>query len=287
MTATLIARLVERGILTWHTRIGDHFPHAHESLARATLRQLLSHTAGLPRDFGPSAYLRRARGTQTRARRDRRASTIVRQKPQTPPGERFDYSNVGYTVAAVMAERAAGDSFEHLMRKEVFAPLGMDSAAYGAPTERAADGEACGHLLLGRRRPVRPAAYAARSQHYAPASTVFMPMGDWVKFAQVHLDGGRHACKHAGFLRPESFDVLHRPVKDGYYALGWFTQRGLLQHAGGNPFWESKMWLYPAKRAAILLAFNQGWDAAAEAAVTLLYGEVFPRYIPGETYSID
>lgn len=287
MTATLIARLVERDTLSWRTSIGEHFPDAHPTLAGITIRQLLCHTVGLQRDPPWTACLRRSTGDQTRARRDAIAAKLVRKKPKTPPGESFMYSNAGYIVAAVMAERAAGESFESLMKSEVFDPLGMHSAAYGSPASPPPDGQACGHLLfLGQRWPVTPSAYANRSQHYAPASTVFMSMADWTRFAQVHLDCGETDVDGGGFLRPETFKILHTPVQNGY-ALGWFKQGGLLEHPGGNPMWAAKTWLYPEKNAAILVAFNQAWDKAAGSAVTILYGEVFPRYIPGETYMID
>lgn len=292
MTATMLARLVDRGALAWATPIRDHFPDAHPALSGATLRQLLSHTAGVARDLPLRAYLRKAAGPRVRARRDALAAALVRRRPSAPPGAGFAYSNAGYIVAAVLAERATGEDFESLMAAEVFGPLGMASAAYGAPPAPPPDGQAFGHMRLGPRRwAVAPARYAARSQHYAPASTVFMTMADWAKFAQAHLvrggvDGQLDGAA-GGFLRPETIDVLHTPVGDAGYALGWATKGGLLQHDGGNPFWASEMRLYPSEGVAILLAFNQCWDAAAKSAVRMLQSEVFPRYVPGDSFAIN
>lgn len=54
------------------------------------------------------------------------------------PGTRHVYSNAGYAVAAAMAERVTGRSWESLMKKYVFGPLKLRSARFGWPARQGA-----------------------------------------------------------------------------------------------------------------------------------------------------
>ena len=61
------------------------------------------------------------------ARRYRILKENLADPPGSPIGE-FSYSNAGYLVAAAMAEKLTGQSWETLMGERLFAPLGMSSA---------------------------------------------------------------------------------------------------------------------------------------------------------------
>ena len=51
---------------------------------------------------------------------------VLAKKPDYPPGKKFAYSNVGSTIAAAMAEKKTGDTWEDLVKREVFEPLALD-----------------------------------------------------------------------------------------------------------------------------------------------------------------
>ena len=53
---------------------------------------------------------------------------VIATKPANPPGEKFAYSNVGYTIAGTMAEKATGTTWEDLVKREVFEPLKLTGA---------------------------------------------------------------------------------------------------------------------------------------------------------------
>ena len=64
---------------------------------------------------------------------------VIAKKPIHPPGRRYAYSNVGYTIAGAMAETASGVSWEDLVKREVFEPLArraLDSAHRKARKKR-------------------------------------------------------------------------------------------------------------------------------------------------------
>lgn len=125
ITATMIARLVESGRMKWSDSIGECFPLAsiHEDWKAVTLRQLLTDTAGAPANFSSLvAFKRPALGPECTLARREAVREVIATKPAHPPGEKFAYSNVGYTIAGAMAEKATGATWEDLVKREVFEP---------------------------------------------------------------------------------------------------------------------------------------------------------------------
>ena len=56
------------------------------------------------------------------------------QPPIGKPGERFAYSNAGYAMLALIAERLAGKPYEELLRERIFKPLGLTHSFIGSAT---------------------------------------------------------------------------------------------------------------------------------------------------------
>jgi D-alanyl-D-alanine carboxypeptidase len=118
--AAAIMLLVQDGKLKTDDPVGEYFDRLPESWHAMTIRQLLTHTAGLPLDppgFEPFKLVP--------------DSVIVRNACKTPllfaPGERFSYSNTDYFVLAELIRRVSGMSWESFLEKRVFRPLQMNS----------------------------------------------------------------------------------------------------------------------------------------------------------------
>ena len=132
-SAVIVATLVEGGKLSWETTIGQIFPELSESFPEKfraiTVTQLLSHHAGLPADLNWGEIARSAASLpeQRLNALKKAASTEL----ASPPGTKFEYSNVGYTLAGAVAERVTGQPWEDLMREIVFKPLRMTSCGFG------------------------------------------------------------------------------------------------------------------------------------------------------------
>lgn len=118
-TAALVLALASDGALPLTSTVGELVDDVPEEKAAITVEQLMTHTAGL--DYHPGAEAARA------ATRSREAllEALLAQPAIAAPGERFAYSNVGYTVLALLCERAAGVPFEELVRARVLAPRGL------------------------------------------------------------------------------------------------------------------------------------------------------------------
>ncbi|MDY3554035.1 serine hydrolase domain-containing protein [Gemmata sp. JC717] len=276
MTATLAAVLVERGLLRWTTTLGQALPEVRGGMSPAyrnvTLEQLLNHRGGFI-DENVSADLL-GRLTAFRGNGYQARQTFLRELLRTPAGAvgEFSYSNGGYALAAALMERATGNSYEWLMQKYVFNPLGMTSAGFGAPGR--------GYGLLDQPRghdaswkSVGNGPGADLPAALNPAGLMHMSMGDWSKFLRVHLGERVNGVK---LLSAASLSKLHtpdpRPVDAAghRYGFGWVSiQTDLgpaLWHDGSNGFWHSEALLIPSKGVAAFAVTNQA-GAAAEAGV--------------------
>jgi CubicO group peptidase (beta-lactamase class C family) len=284
MTATMIGRLVENGTLTWDTTVGDTFADEgglfRPVYGSVTLTQLLAHRSGLPSDRTPDA-IHRQLWSLTGPVEVQRAEAVklsLSVAPATAPGAEMLYSNRGYLVAACVAERATGRSWEALMRDLVFAPLNMRSAGYGAPGTAGMLDQPRGHRhSQDGYNPIEPSLTADNPPVLRPGGGVHCSLSDWAKFIALHLRGARG---ESGLLKADTFKRLHTPVggPDAGYALGWLVTtrpwaRGdepedtgrVLMHAGTNGLWYTVVWLAPEKDLAFLAVTNCGGEKAAAA----------------------
>jgi D-alanyl-D-alanine carboxypeptidase len=278
MTATLVARLAESGTIAWEDAVGEvlgDLPVAIDpAYAEATYADLLSHRSGLAANLGFLASIRLAGTDENReAPADRRtyAAMVLSRKPNVAPGS-FLYSNAGYVVAGAMLEATTGESWETLIRREVFDPLGMDSAGFGPPGSPDVVDQPRGHrrlLGIGPLRPAEPGPAADNIPALGPAGRVHANAADMLKYLAAH------ATKDPGFLHRESWVRLHSKLPGGDYALGWRREPdGRLTHDGSNTMWYARATFWPAEARALFMAVNRagalkapgGFDAAETAA---------------------
>jgi CubicO group peptidase (beta-lactamase class C family) len=118
MTGLLCARRVERGELDLDGSVARYLPEFDVDDKRAiTLRQLLTHTSGLPA-WRPLYIL--AGGERERALR-----AIVDQPLEAAPGTRVLYSDLGFITLGFLLERMNGASLASVAQQEIFAPLNL------------------------------------------------------------------------------------------------------------------------------------------------------------------
>ncbi len=272
-TATLIARLVEQGKLRFEDTMADAFPQLASAMNPAyravTITQLLSHTAGLPpltddKELGPF-YAATKGVADLPAQRAAVARTYLTMAPASKIGE-FAYSNLGFIVAGAIAEARIGKAWEDLVREQIFLPLGIANAGFGAPGTPGKVDQPQGH---DGRRPLDPGSKDADNPPaIGPAGTINITLKDWMLFAQDQLAGVHGRGK---LLKPETYRKLHTPVA-GIYALGWGAKLApdgtplILAHSGSNGYWLADIKIMPKKRIIFLIAMNTG-DEGANTAV--------------------
>ncbi|MDR3683441.1 MAG: serine hydrolase [Geothrix sp.] len=272
ITASVVARLVEHGLLHWGETLAEALPglEMDPAFRPVTLEMVMRHVAGLP---GSGAFTPEfTKGfddehwTLEHQRRDMTRRFLAR-KPDYPPGSRFVYSNYGYIILGHVLERAAGKPWEQLVQEEVFAPLHMAGCGFG-PTATSKQPEG----IWGHDRKDR--AYVPTEGDnpplLGPAGTVHCPLEAWAKFAAAHAGAAA-----PGWLTEASLRRLHEPLEvpgagpGKAIAMGWgVTTTGsptLLTHAGSNGFNLARIVVIPSLHAAVLVTANAGDDHAYEA----------------------
>ncbi len=165
------------------------------------------------------------------------------------------------------------------MREQIFAPLGIVNAGFGAPGTPGKVEQPQGH---NEGRPLNPgSADADNPPAIGPAGTVHIALKDWLLFAQDQLEGVYGRGK---LLKPESYRKLHTPVS-GVYALGWGTKLSpdgtptIITHSGSNGYWLADVKIMPKKRMIFLIAMNAG-DEGANTAVQEINAALRERLKP-------
>jgi CubicO group peptidase (beta-lactamase class C family) len=282
MTATLAGLLVEERKLKWGSTIAEVFPdqadRAHAGYRRVTLSHLLTHRAGLPHNF-PWGELE---GKTPTEQRTSILTKVCRDPPRHRPGSAYEYSNVGYALAGLMAEKVTGQSWSDLMTKRLFGPLEMSSAGFGISGRLGTVEQPWGHREVdGQFRAVQ----AHSGGPFEPAGAVRCSLPDWSRYAALHLAGARGKPR---LLKAATFRALHTPPPGFEYAGGWVvcqrTWAGgrALNHGGTNTAFFVTVWLAPALNLGFLAAANQGGQVAEKAVDQAIAALIKASEVPAE-----
>jgi len=294
MTAALAALLIRDDAvqLEYNTTLKDVFGEDAQATAyeSVTLKDLLGHRGGFQTEFWAQGVLGGIQlGILTgladhdmplmEQRRVLVRFALAVLPPVNTPGTTYYYSNMGYSIAAIMLESVTGVAFEDLMIDRLFTPLGMASAHFGcvdhlpqyAPLGHATDpiqglipvasaslcdclapkvfGCDClaeavieGIPFLG----IFPLFYAMLTGE----SVVNLQLSDWVRYYQWHL-AGELGMDTSGLLSQEEFHHLHSGIDgiiedmDGNnfsYGHGWFIYEPTQDM--NNPFYNLRPLLF-------------------------------------------
>lgn len=124
-TAVAIMQLVERGALRLDDEVHAHLPwfqtkKSNEDTSHVTIRQLLSHTAGVMRD-GTTPYWEHGSFPNVQTLR----ASIGNRTRVFENLTRFKYSNFGFAILGQVIEKVSGLTYEQYMTKHIIQPLGM------------------------------------------------------------------------------------------------------------------------------------------------------------------
>lgn len=252
ITSTLLATLIANEEITWETTIIDVFPELkdiiHRDYHKVTLHQLVTHRAGIQAN-ATNWWL-----YQELEIKERRLSLIkeyLKKPSRFEPGE-YNYSNFGYMIAGCMAERITGLSWETLINKRIFEPLGMNSAGFGPPGTINQIDQPWGHdKSNGNWQPKQ----LDNAEALGPAGRIHCTIEDWAKFISLYLKKG-----NTKILERKQLNKLIDPVGD--YACGWAVLRrewanGIaITHSGSNTMWYITVWIAPEINRAFIAGTN-------------------------------
>ncbi len=264
-TATMIAKLVEQKILRWDTTLEQVFT-GQKMLAifrNVTLEQLLFHVAGFYANLPDEAVY--DWNLEPKIARAMYLEQALNTAPEYAPSRGVAYSNVGFVVAALAAEKATGKTWEALIQELILIPLEMKNCAFG--TQFKALSQPHGHEQIGTRlQPVSPEEPNGNSPVLYGADGIRCSMPDYGKYILAHLNGERGINS---ILSSESFIYLHKARanagQDIRAALGWFVfPNGALWHNGSNTINYAEVIINTKNNFAIAVATNAPIELGAE-----------------------
>jgi CubicO group peptidase (beta-lactamase class C family) len=154
-TAASILLLAEQGKLSLDDDVHKYILELPEFGERITLRHLLHHTSGL-RDQWALLELAGWRYSQDLITDDDVMSVVTRQRALNfKPGEKYMYSNTGFTLLAIVVKHVSGMSLREFTTKNIFEPLGMMHTHFRDDHEEVIQHDALGYEQDGKDKPFR------------------------------------------------------------------------------------------------------------------------------------
>ncbi|MBJ6984178.1 serine hydrolase domain-containing protein [Luteimonas sp. MC1750] len=188
MTAALLARQVDAGLLAWDDPVVKHLPgfRMHEDWVTREMqvRDLLIHNSGL----GPGAGDLMLWPEPNAFTLEDVIAGLAHLKPRWSFRSRYAYDNTLYIVAGEVAAAAGGAPYDVLLRREVFEPLGMDGCRIGEWRVDEAGPVAAPHGRRDGSWVARPDGPLVADMPMAAAGGVRCSLQDMLRWVQAWLD---------------------------------------------------------------------------------------------------
>lgn len=289
MTTTALVMLVDEGKLNVDDPVEKYLPefktlvvadsqdkgHPRKPRHPVTVKELLSHTHGMPEVKTPLVSLRDD------------VAAFVAAPMDCEPGTRYKYSNVSMNTGGRIIEVLSGMPYGEFIEKRLFAPLGMRDTTFW-PDEKqverlartfrqTADKTGIENVTFHIDRPADSTVPAALLLQYNagmisiykhryawPSGGVFSTATDVARFCQMLLGGG--VCGGKRYLSAAAIhemtsvhtgNLFPNPLQG--YGLGWFVEKraaegqpsvGSFGHRGAR---DTLMWIDPAKHIVMVL----------------------------------
>jgi CubicO group peptidase (beta-lactamase class C family) len=262
-TATGLAILAEEGRLDWDRPLRDYLPDFAlmdpEASRRITPRDLVSHRSGLPRHdvlwyaeaFDRAELLRRIRYL----------------RPTKALGEAFQYQNLMFMVAGILAGRLSGTTWEAFTRRRLLAPLGMTGTRLSLGGFLSAPEIA---LPYFPGEDGREAIAFRNTDEIAPAGAIYSNLEDMVRYLRFHMGGGRldgrRLLSQAGAAALRRLQVRLIPTgapgetaTEGY-GLGFYLARyrghRVVRHGGAIDGYLARLSFMPEEGLGLVVLSN-------------------------------
>lgn len=258
-TATAMMLLVEQGKISLDSSVAAYIPNAPEAYGRVTIRQVMSHTGGIPSDhyvhtklYAPSLLRYTAKD---------QLADLFKIKP-IAPGTKFVYSNAGFFLQGAIIEQVTGKTYKEFVQENILNKAGMQQTSF-----------INGDSII----PDRAGQYTRRK-------------GTWVRFSletimqsldangfsglistAADLDRFCNALSDGKIISAQGFERMQQPamLNDGSYArsagnssqpaLGWFVKeiggKKCIFHSGHT---GTILLYFPAERLTVVLLTNLG-----------------------------
>lgn len=279
-TAVAILQLVDRGRIELDAPAAGYlpdFPYA----GPITVRQLLSHSAGVPNPLPLRWIHLEAEHSAFEPRPFFDPIFAAHRTPKSSPGRRVRYSNLGYVLLGRMIEEVAGVRYEEYVTANILGPIGLSPDALGFAIDpgrhatgyhrrRSASGVLL-RVLIDHRKYVEPgngrwAAFRPYHVNGAAYGGLIGTADGFTRYVQALLDPGSGLLSDGARRALFEESILADGTRSGM-ALSWFVGElgghGYRAHAGGGGGYYAEIRLYPELgRGSVLLLNRSGFSDA-------------------------
>jgi CubicO group peptidase (beta-lactamase class C family) len=264
-TATCIMLLVHDGKLHYDEHLTDIFPEFPAYGKPITIRNLLNHTSGLP-DYEDILMKQYPDTPEDKIPQILDAGVVKLLEQQTsgkfPPGSKWEYSNSGYAVLAMIVEKVSGKTFGQFLQERIFAPLKMTNTLAYEKGKNEVPHRAYGHTRIDG---------VWRETDQSPTSAVlgdggiYSSLDDLAKWDRALRD---HTLLSEQEMRP-ALTPVHPTVgpskfpegKPVSYGFGWFLDpyRGhkRMWHYGETVGFRTVIERFPDDKLTIIVLANR------------------------------
>jgi CubicO group peptidase (beta-lactamase class C family) len=265
-TAAATGMLVDDGRIKWDDKVTKYLPSFQlfdPYVSREiTIRDVLSHRSGLGR-----------RGDMLWIAAQYPRAEIIRRVRFLEPNAGFrtemGYQNIMFLTAGEAAAAAAGLTWDELITRRIFQPLGMATSTTTARDLPQRTDVAAPH---GMRDSVLKPIPHRNLDNIAPAGSIYSSVAEMTRYLRFILGGGTFEGKQ--LLKPQTLAVIQTPhvmmpvMRDSLrpsthftgYALGWvvldYKGRKIAWHNGGIDGFLSEMWTVPEEKLGIMVLSN-------------------------------
>lgn len=269
-TATMFARMLERGMLGLEDRVSDYLPEFADltvsepdgSLRKATkemtLQQLITMCSGMTYDiFSP--YIQNAP--------DRTTVGIVREMAKLTlsfdPGDSYQYS-LGHDVLAAVMELRSGKRYADLLRDEIFLPLGMEDSGFH-PTDEQKTRFAPQYQWKGLSEGAAPCTgdnkFCFSDAYDSGGAGMFSRLRDYILLPEALANGGLGRDGYP-LLKPETIELVRLDRLTAGQRVGFDFRWGRLRSYGYGLGVRTRI---DRKDGSLAPVGEFGWDGAAGA----------------------
>jgi CubicO group peptidase (beta-lactamase class C family) len=275
-TGAAILKLEMMGKLKVTDPISKYFGDVPADKKEITLHHLLTHTAGfegaLGDDYDPIG-------------REDYIKLALSSKFLFKPGERYEYSNVGFSLLGIIVELVSGKSYEDFLYEALFKPAGMERTGYLRPKYAKSElavgyrgGERWGTALDRAWRPEGP------GWHLRANGGILSTIGDMHRwYLALKNNTVLSASAKQKYFAPH---VKEYADGNSYYGYGWVTQKtdrggNLIWHNGGNGIYNAFMGFEPENDLVIIASSNIAGKISDN------YAEKIEQIVAGDYKELD
>lgn len=264
-TATMLMQLRDAGKLSLDDPLVKYLPSFRlKSRFRdsrpITLRQVVSHTAGIPRE-GPIHRWRMAQSPSL----DEVLNSLDQTESVFAPGTKYKYSNLSFALLGSALEYVAEQPYDVYITDHILRPLGMNES--GFEVNEAMKPAAAKGYLLHKDGTLHPASQRPDGGAFVPVGQLRSSVADISRFIDFQFSNGMWNGRRV--LSESTLREMHNPVfmnpdwLSGI-GIGWFLSRMgthvVISHDGGNPGFSADIAFLPDLKLGVAVLVNQTID---------------------------